>query len=127
PAHTYTDAGSYLVSVSIAGPVSATVAWTTTRVTDAPLEASAGVFSVPAGDALVDALVGTFTEVYAGEPATAYQASIDWGDGPGSSFADGRVVGSGGHFAVAGTHTYAGEERGRGSFFYPTNKQWHGA
>jgi hypothetical protein len=47
--------------------------------------------------------VATFTDANTGEPASAYSATISWGDGASSA---GTISGSGGSFSVSGTHAY---------------------
>ena len=49
--------------------------------------------------------VATFTQPGA-QPASAFTATIDWGDGTSSA---GVVAGGGGSYAVLGSHTYADE------------------
>src|SRR6185437_15960747 len=49
--------------------------------------------------------VATFTDTYAGNTASDFAASIDWGDGATTS---GTVSGGSGTFTVSGSHTYTG-------------------
>jgi hypothetical protein len=51
--------------------------------------------------------VATFTDPDPTATAAEYAATIDWGDG--TPLTAGTVAGSGGTFAVSGTHTYADE------------------
>jgi PKD repeat protein len=105
--HTYVDEGSFTV--------------TTTLSDDAPGTASAtstGTATVAEGDGLsatgitVSALetqsfsgtVGTFSDTNAGNVASDFTATIDWGDG---TLTPGTVSGSGTDYTVSGTHTYA--------------------
>src|SRR6201987_1080890 len=50
--------------------------------------------------------VASFTDTNTSELASAFTATIDWGDGQTTA---GTVVGSNGHFTVEGGHTYADE------------------
>jgi hypothetical protein len=49
--------------------------------------------------------VATFTDSNTSAPASSFAATITWGDGTAPT--SGSVTGSGGSFAVSGTHTYA--------------------
>jgi hypothetical protein len=53
---------------------------------------------------LTGVTVATFTQPGA-QPASAFTATIDWGDGTSSA----GVVAGGGSYAVLGSHTYADE------------------
>ncbi len=48
--------------------------------------------------------VATFTDINPNRPATAFAATIDWGDN--TTPTAGTVTGSNGQFTVSGTHTY---------------------
>ncbi len=67
--------------------------------------------------------VATFSNTgYASNPASDFNATIDWGDGTTDT---GTVSGDGGQYTVSGTHTYDEREHvlaGR----YPDGQRWHG-
>ena len=107
--HTYTTAGQFLITSFMAdvAPDAASGAATTTA--DIGF---GGVVTPPQGTFEFIALptgtqVATFAD-NAGDPATDYTATIDWGDGTTTA---GSVSGSGGSFTVtsASPHTYADE------------------
>src|SRR6185437_14007819 len=103
--HTYADEGSDAASVVI------------TRTDDARTTTPSGSVAVAEGDALTphgaalnlspnvafSGAVATFTDTYAGNTASDFTASIDWGDGTTTS---GTVSGGSGTFTVSGGHTY---------------------
>jgi ELWxxDGT repeat protein len=102
--HTYAQAGSYTVRVTVAdgaGPVTATEA---VQVADAPLYAHGGSYTLTAG-AAYNGPVASFRDANPLSTAADYQAVIAWGDGSTSAgvvTADGK-----GGFVVSGGHTYA--------------------
>ena len=55
--------------------------------------------------------VATFSDADTSTAATAFTASISWGDG---STSPGQVNGGSGNFTVSGSHTYAEEDPASG-------------
>lgn len=106
--HTYTDEGSFTVTVTIAdqppGTGSATAVDTATVTEADALSGSPTVFSVPAGVSFTRT-VATFADGLTSAVAGDFVATIDWGDATTSA---GTVSGGAGSFQVSGTHTYAG-------------------
>jgi Bacterial Ig-like domain len=112
--HTYTTAGTFPISVQIvslggsratadtfSGGRTATVQVNGPSLTPVATPAITGV----AGQSFTG-LVGAFTQ-FAGAPPSAFDATIDWGDGSTSTgviTSDPTVTGQ---FDVSGTHTYA--------------------
>jgi hypothetical protein len=107
--HTYADEGSYSITVTLADNSDATDMATATdsaTVSDASLTA-AGITPAPISGQSFSGPVATFTDANATTSSTAdFTATIDWGDG--SAASTGTVTGSGGSYAVGGSHTYAG-------------------
>src|SRR5436309_2819550 len=105
--HTYTEEGSYPVTVTITDVDDAgntATANSTATVADAALHA--GTLTVPSSTSLGNPtnVSFSFSDDNTGAPASDFTATIDWGDGP-SSF--GVIVGSGGSYAASDSHTYA--------------------
>jgi FG-GAP-like repeat len=102
--HTYTSDGSDNINVSILedqGQIGATV--------------SKAIVGLAAGDFLLTAInegdgsshnVATFNDGNTSDTASAFTASIDWGDG---STTPGTISGGSGTFTVSGVHAYADE------------------
>jgi hypothetical protein len=108
--HTYAEEGSYAPTVTLTddapGTASATAAGTAT-VAEAGLSATASEPVIYTSEGrLVSGFVATFSDAGTPDAATAYSATIDWGDGTTSA---GTVVSFNGAFAVQGEHTYADE------------------
>jgi len=103
--HTYSDDGADLVSVTITqaslGTETATAA-SSADVLDADLTAI-GVTATATQGTPFAGTVATFTDPDDTAGASAYAATINWGDGVTSA---GTVTGSG-TFTISGTHTYA--------------------
>jgi hypothetical protein len=59
----------------------------------------------PTPNALWSGTVATFIDDNVTDPASTFQASINWGDG--SAQSAGSVTGAYGYFSVSGSHTYA--------------------
>ncbi len=95
---TFTDTGGALEKAT------ATKTWVATG--DAAVTATGQAVSATEGAAFTGQ-VASFTDPDTAALAGDYTASIDWGDGSPSS--NGTLSGSGGTFAVSGTHTYAEE------------------
>lgn len=128
--HTYTEEGSYKVTVTatdVGG--STTIAHSEADVADAKLTAptqtainttESPIFPVPVfGAPIFTGAVGSFNDLNPGGDVEDFLATIDWGDGTAQSA--GTVSQSGGlgsAFMVAGSHTYgdAGVNGGMGQF-----------
>jgi len=108
--HTYAEQGSYAISIAVVdgGGQTATITGTAT-VGDAALTgsstATAGGTEAAANSSVLSA--ATFTDGNSAAPASDFTAAITWGDGGDTS--TGTVMGSGGSYSVAGSHTYAEE------------------
>jgi Bacterial Ig-like domain (group 1) len=104
-AHTYTEEGSYPVTVTITdvdfAPNSA-ITHSTATVADAALSATG--MSLLSGPAFSGA-VATFTDANPFATTADFTATIDWGDSTPST--SGTIAGSGsGPYTVSGSHTY---------------------
>jgi hypothetical protein len=108
--HLYADEGSNPLTVTLSddAPGAATATATgTASVADADdLDGTGMTLAATEGTAFTGA-VATFTNTgYAGNPATDFNATIDWGDGTTTA---GTVSGSAGTLTVSGSHTYLDE------------------
>jgi hypothetical protein len=105
--NTYVQEGSYSVGVTIrdAGGSTAGVAGTAS-VADAPLSAAGAPVTATEG-ASFTGVVATFSDSDPAATASAFTATITWGDG--NSSAGTIMANSGGGFSVSGTNTYAEE------------------
>ncbi|GAC1465783.1 MAG: hypothetical protein NVSMB9_05700 [Isosphaeraceae bacterium] len=106
--HTYAEDGSYTVSVTINDLVDATTVARTTSATvnELSLTASGTPFTATEGQAF-SGVVGNFSDPGSPDPASAFTATINWGDG--TPVVTGTVGGAAGAYTVSGTHTYADE------------------
>lgn len=112
PAHTYAEAGPYVVKVTIvdsAGPNSSTAA-NVAIVQDANLTADPNQPSVNANQQtpIVGVPVAKFSDANPKAPVSDFSATIDWGDGTPQSV--GQVSQPGGigtPFVVSGSHIFA--------------------
>src|SRR5439155_60539 len=113
--HTYSEEGSFTVTISITDKGGSTKSVTATAtVADAALTASGTAVSVTEGGAF-SGQVATFTDANTAAPLTDFTsgtggASINWGDG--TSATAGTITQPGGigtAFVVNGGHTYAEE------------------
>jgi len=106
--HTYAEEGTYTVTVTVidTGDNAVSTATFALTVDDAPL-AVRPVSIYPTAGAPYSGAVATFSDAGGPEPndGTHYSASIDWGDGTGTT--TGNISLSGSVFTVSGTHTYA--------------------
>jgi hypothetical protein len=105
--HVYAEEGTYTatVSVSEAGVGGATAAASATvNVSEAVLSPTGLSLAATEGSALSTA-VATFTDPGSPDGGGNFTATIDWGDHTGTT--PGNVTGSGGSYAVSGSHTYA--------------------
>lgn len=104
--HTYARPGAFRLTAQIADQdADATSISTTNVVSEAAITAAGTTINLMHGRMLSNVVVGTFTDADPALRASAFSATIDWGDGRTSV---GRVVAlrSGG-FEVRGSHTYA--------------------
>jgi hypothetical protein len=102
--HTYTEGGSYQVSVTVQSMMmgsSAAVASTAT-VTDLPLTATQ-LSVTPALTGASTTLTDTFTDANTSEVPGNYMAQINWGDGWTD---DATVSGANGSYSLTGSHVY---------------------
>jgi len=105
--HTYTEEGSYSVTVTIKDVDDAgntDTANSTATVADAALHA--GTLTVPSSTSLGAPTNASFSfsDDNTGAPGSDFTATIDWGDG---SSSPGVMSGSGGSYVASGSHTYA--------------------
>jgi hypothetical protein len=101
--HTYSEEGTYPVGVTISDiDGTFTISGSNTD-SDAALSASPESFTVPKKSPFTHR-VATFTDANPGAPASDFTATINWGDGEGSTGTVSAVPGGG--FAVAGRHEY---------------------
>jgi uncharacterized repeat protein (TIGR01451 family) len=105
--HTYTEEGSYSVTVTITDVDDAgntDTANSTATVADAALHA--GALTVPSSISLGTPTNASFSfsDDNTGAPVSDFTATIDWGDGSNSP---GVLSGSGGSYVASGSHTYA--------------------
>jgi cyclophilin family peptidyl-prolyl cis-trans isomerase len=103
--HTYKEAGKFGVKVTITDSSGATTILNgTATVADAALTGQGGTLSGFQLTAL-SGTVATFTDANASAEANDFTALINWGDNTPATV--GVVSGSGGHFTVTGSHTFA--------------------
>ncbi|WP_020476503.1 C2 family cysteine protease [Zavarzinella formosa] len=90
----YSKAGQNLpFSVTVSAPhVPSDTENAAVAVTDPPLTLTPTVPAITVGQAVTKALVGTFTDAFAGSHATDYTANVFWGDGQSSSSAAKNVT-----------------------------------
>jgi hypothetical protein len=105
--HTYAGGGSYSVLVTLAddAPGSATASVTSTANVNTTLVTSAKAISATEHTAF-SGVVATFTDNDTTKPASAYAATVAWGDGATTA---GTITGAAGAFTVTGQHTYTDE------------------
>ncbi len=113
-AHSYSEEGSYPVSVTITdsgGAAPLVVSSATFAVADAPLSAAGGplTYSAAEGAGTGPQVLAQFVDPGTDGTAADYTATISWGDGTTSPGTVSLV--SGNLFQVAGGHTYAEEGR----------------
>ncbi|HEX3873541.1 MAG TPA: hypothetical protein VHW26_05310 [Solirubrobacteraceae bacterium] len=103
--HRFTAIGAQHMTVSVAGPLGSDSATGTANVTAAPLN-SQPVPATAVEGASFTATLATFTDGFAGRPASHYTAAVDWGDGS-TSLATVVPTAATGTFDIAASHTYA--------------------
>jgi len=105
--HTYADEGSFTTTVTVtetAGGGATASGSATATVGESDALAGTPVAIAPTALIAFSGTVATFTDTDAGNVASDFTATIDWGDG---TVDTGTVTGGGGAFSVSGTHTYA--------------------
>jgi hypothetical protein len=108
PSHTYSEEGTYAVTVSVQhGGQPALSTSDSLVVADAAVQLNTTPLSFGAteGSASTTQPVATFTDPAGAENLTEYSATINWGDG--TPVTTGTITFSGGTFTVLGNHTYA--------------------
>ena len=104
--HTYADEGSFTISVTVtntsAGGSGTGTATATVAEADS-LVVTAIAPSPTQGVPLTNVVVASVSDTAAGNVATDFTATIDWGDGTSTA---GTITGGGGTFGVTGSHTY---------------------
>jgi hypothetical protein len=104
--HAYANDGTQSVTVSIAddapGTATATAA-STASILEGDLSGIGMTFSATVGTSF-SGNVATFNDAGSAATAGSFTATIDWGDGSGTS--TGTVSGAPGAFTVSGTHTF---------------------
>ena len=109
--HTYSEEGSYSITVQISDMDSnTTTATASATVADAALIASG--LNLKQSKDTINGVVATFSDADPGGTLSDYTASIRWGDGTSSAA---TISASGGGFAVSGTHHYRRTRRRRRS------------
>jgi hypothetical protein len=103
--HTYGAVGTESISVTVSGDGNTGSGTTNVKVVDTPITAWAVSFSETAGRSY-SGNVAEFSDLNTLAPASAFTASITWGNGTTTS---GTISSnSGGLFTVSGTNTYSG-------------------
>jgi hypothetical protein len=105
--HTYSDEGSFALTVTISHPADRaqiTPSGNVTVAEDDELSPQGVAFTANPNQAF-SGIVAGFTDTNTSNVARDFLASIDWGDGTLPTI--GLVAGSNGSFSVLGTHTYA--------------------
>ena len=105
--HTYTEEGSYSITIMVTDSAGSTVSTSDTAlVSDASLAVSASAVSVSEGGTF-NGVVATFSDGDTAATASNYSATIVWGDGSSST---GTIGATGaGSFTVSSSHAYAEE------------------
>ncbi|HUY89049.1 MAG TPA: TIGR03118 family protein [Pirellulales bacterium] len=108
-AHTYAeDAATRRLSIAVADPSGhAATVLSQASVAENDLAVSGATIAATEGAAHgFSGAVATFADPGASDAASAYAASVDWGDG---SISAGSIISSGGRFTVLSNHVYADE------------------
>ncbi|HEV3342193.1 MAG TPA: TIGR03118 family protein, partial [Pirellulales bacterium] len=107
--HTYTKDGAFPMTVTIEnsssfpGQTESTATGSALASPGAALTATATTIAPSEGHTF-SGTVATFADTGSSNPATAFTATINWGDGTSST---GTVSGASGSYTVAGSHNYA--------------------
>ncbi len=103
--HTYAEAGTYTVLVTILdfNDQSSASSSNVATVSDAPLQAKGLDFTSTPGQ-VYSGTVATFSDANPDGQISAYSATVDWGDG---TVTPGNVQVEGSAFGVSGAHTYS--------------------
>ncbi|HVA50216.1 MAG TPA: DUF4214 domain-containing protein [Pirellulales bacterium] len=102
--HIYTEDGTDAIHVVIERGIASSVTATSTAVvSESPVTGSGATLTGTPSAELSAAVVATFSHGTGVEPASAFTASIDWGDG---ATAAGTVFESAGSYSVLGSHAY---------------------
>ncbi|HWB08911.1 MAG TPA: TIGR03118 family protein [Pirellulales bacterium] len=107
--HTYTQDGSFPLSVTIENSSSLpgfteAVATGSAMVSPGSAFTATGTTITPSEGQTFSGTVATFTDTGSSNPQSAFTATIKWGDG---STTSGTVTGSSGSYTVSGSHAYS--------------------
>jgi hypothetical protein len=109
--HTYADEGVFTATATLIDDAPGTASASSSApvtVTEADTLTGSGLTVAPTEGKSFSGAVATFTDNgYPGNTPADFTATIDWGDGVTDT---GTVSGTGGHFTVSGSHTYADED-----------------
>jgi hypothetical protein len=106
--HSYQNPGTYFITVTYN---TGAAIWYSTSIeavvsVPSPTAIIPSTFHItPTEGAPFSGTAALFLDDNATDPASAYQATLNWGDG--SPTVTGTVTGGGGYFGVSGSHTYA--------------------
>jgi hypothetical protein len=105
--HTYGTGGTYTTTVTASDDAPGTAIGSASATATINLAGQVVLTNATEGAALLNnTAVATFSDGTAGDTASSFTATINWGDGVSST---GTVSGSNGSFTVDGGHTYADE------------------
>ena len=110
--HTYRAEGSYPLAVRVSDVGGSQANATATATVADLLIGTGGAVNAVEGTPF-SGQVASFTDADTSTAATAFTASISWGDG---STSPGQVNGGSGNFTVSGSHTYAEEDPASGPY-----------
>ena len=102
--HTYEFPGVYSAVVLLTSPDGMLSIGAATAVVGDSVLSAAAAGPVSGGATVLDTVLATITSGNSGTSAAGLSVTIDWGDGSGLDAGD--IVGSGGNFAVLGSHIY---------------------
>ncbi len=108
-AHAYASLGSFPIAVTLSDDPPGTATATAKLTADvSPGDELVGIVEpvTPFEGMTFSGTIAEFQDALTATPASAFHATIDWGDGDSSA---GTVSGSAGSFTVSGTHAYAEE------------------
>ncbi|HEX5442235.1 MAG TPA: DUF4214 domain-containing protein, partial [Pirellulales bacterium] len=105
--HAYAENGAYTLTIVVSDDSNGSATITTTAsISDATLSVTGNTVAGTEGETLT-AAVATFTHGDGSEPASSFQATIDWDDGPTQA---GTITESQGVYTVTGSHAYAEDD-----------------